>query len=120
VYDIKDLKIRQDKMDILSMVLFNISYIIKHFGFKEEQECRFFTSQKLRDARNILFCAQSRRMYIELDLPIEEGLKLITFAPNATEYQLFMDRLEQIDNLREGEDRARNKIKCVQSKMRIN
>ena len=90
-------KISDDKdrrINIVSNTLLNLSYIVKHAAFKEEQECRVFSIQKLRGANHILFCEKSRNIYMNYNLPMKE-LKEIIFAPKTSDFLLFKDRLDR-------------------------
>ncbi|MDR3062226.1 MAG: hypothetical protein LBU57_08965 [Dysgonamonadaceae bacterium] len=99
------------RIEIVSKMLLNLSYIVKHAAFKEEQESRLFYIVKLNSTKSyIKFCDNSRKMYVEYDLPMEK-LKKITFAPKTTEYLLLKDRLELFDGF--------ETVECVQSKLPI-
>ncbi|GHU89679.1 hypothetical protein FACS1894155_07040 [Bacteroidia bacterium] len=97
------------RIEIVSRILLNLTYMVKHAAFREEQECRLFSIQKLKGANHIRFCDHSRKMYMEYKLPINE-LKRITFAPKTSEYLLFKDRLEQEEF---------ENVECIQSELPI-
>jgi hypothetical protein len=112
----KDIKSVEKRIDIVSQILLNLSYIVKHAAFKEEQECRLFTIQKLRGTEHIHFCDKSRKMYVEYQLPVNE-IKRITFAPKTSEYLLFKDRLEWKKEKLQKENSTI--MRCIQSKLPI-
>ena len=101
---------KESRREIIFKILLNLSYIVKHAAFKEEQECRVFSIQYLRGANHISFCKYSRKMYMDYDLPMNELTK-ITFAPKASEFLLFKDRLEQKEEYRN--------VECIQSTLPI-
>ena len=81
------------------------SDLVKHFSFKEEEECRIINIKKLSENDNTIL-DEKERMYINY-LDIREHVKKVIFAPQAEGYRFFKDKLafEGLYN-----------IECVQSK----
>jgi hypothetical protein len=90
---IKKLKVKDHAL--LTDLLINLRYLVKHYAFKEEQECRILTVKipspgdiKLqRDEKN-----EINRMYIEIG-DVSGYIDKIYFGPCAAGIELFHDRI---------------------------
>jgi tetratricopeptide (TPR) repeat protein len=89
--------------NIIFQLLINLRYLTKHVAFKEEQECRIIKIEKLEN-ENVKM-DENKRMYLEY-LEIGKYVKKIYFAPNASDMNIFQDRLLN----------ERREIKCIKSK----
>jgi hypothetical protein len=107
--------IKEEQEKIISWMLTDLCYLTKHAAFKEEQECRLFTIQKLRKNEYIKFCPEEQRMFIEYDKLSIDSLLRVTFGPRVkpSEYLLFKDRLEFTDDSDKDRD---NNVRCIISK----
>jgi tetratricopeptide (TPR) repeat protein len=77
--------------DILSKLLVNIRYLVKHVAFKEEQECRIIKTEKL--AHNTKIKNDNYKIYIETR-NVNKLIRQIYFAPLAEGIKPFQDRLQ--------------------------
>jgi tetratricopeptide (TPR) repeat protein len=96
--DIKKYKLDEN---VVSQLLINLRYLTKHVAFKEEQECRIV---KVENVKKDKVKTSENKMYLEY-LEIGQYVEKIYFAPNASDMDIFQDRL-----LNEGRE-----IKCIES-----
>lgn len=75
---------------IISELLINLRYLIKHAAFKEERECRIIQIKQLGD-KNIKI--SDGYMYIEY-MEIQKHIEKIWLAPKATGFELYKDMLK--------------------------
>lgn len=84
--------------DNLPTLLIHLRYLVKHYAFKEEQECRIIKVEKLVNNSNIVVDNSKTRMYIDY-LPVcqrREGKNYTTdlfFGPKAEGFEIFRDRI---------------------------
>ena len=94
--DLKELIGRAIKHDrdrnIIGRLLINLRYLTKHVAFKEEQECRIIRIVPLGEANNRITVEGTVSMYIEYK-DIRPYARRIHFAPKATQFKIFRDRL---------------------------
>jgi hypothetical protein len=82
---------------LLAELLINLRYLVKHYAFKEEQECRILTVKRLtQDDSKIQFqkdeSGNIQRMYIEVG-DVSKHIEKIYFGPCAEGMALFQDGL---------------------------
>ncbi|MDR1918248.1 MAG: tetratricopeptide repeat protein [Tannerellaceae bacterium] len=90
--------------DIVSKLLINLRYLIKHVAFKEEQECRVIRIAALGDAEAKVEMDDNARLYIKYLSMLPYTTK-ICFGPKAT----------GIDSYRDALQHKGYKIACIQS-----
>jgi tetratricopeptide (TPR) repeat protein len=95
----------RDRLDenILSQLLINLRYLTKHVAFKEEQECRIVKIENV-NAMEVKTSENKKQMYLEY-LEIGQHVEKIYFAPNASDMNIFQDRLLNEDM----------RIECIKS-----
>ena len=82
----------------LPALLIHLRYLVKHYAFKEEQECRIIKVEKLSGNSNIIVDDSKSRMYIEY-LPICQRKEYknyatdLFFGPKAEGFEIFRDRI---------------------------
>ncbi|MDR0981837.1 MAG: tetratricopeptide repeat protein [Culturomica sp.] len=96
-----------NKWEILTEMLINLRYLVKHCAFKEEQECRIINVEKLDNKDKKIKMDGSEWMYIEAG-EVSRHVQKIYFGPCATGIGLFRDRLI-LEEL--------NEIECEQSRL---
>jgi alpha-galactosidase len=79
----------QDK-NIVTDLLINLRYLVKHIAFKEESECRVIRVETLQG--NDLIKIAENGMYIEGE-KLNSKIDKVYFAPRAAGYDLFKDRV---------------------------
>lgn len=76
------------------MLLIHLRYLIKHYDFKEEQECRIIQVEPL--VKNSLIKVAGNRMYVDY-LPFHSEdksyLNEIYWGPKTSNFELFRDRI---------------------------
>ena len=78
---------------IIRKLLLNLRYLVKPVAFKEEQECRIFSIEKLSNEEMKIRLSDDRsRMYIEGN-SIRDYICKIYFGPKTNGYRLFIDNL---------------------------
>lgn len=96
-----DIKKKQEIIRIVPSLLIHLRYLVKHYDFKEEQECRIIQVEPLVENPKIKISQDYSRMYLEY-LPFREAsncyLKNIYFGPKATNFELFKDRITQLNS----------------------
>jgi hypothetical protein len=83
--------IGESDRDIVCKLLLNLRYLVKHFAFNEEQECRIIQIRKLNDKK--VESDENNRLYIEYLEMNEENVSEICFAPKATDIDKFKQHL---------------------------
>jgi hypothetical protein len=91
--------------EVVSKLLINLRYMIKHVAFKEEQECRIIRIAALGDANSKVEVDDNARLYIEY-LRMRHHTAKICFGPKATGIDSYRDALRH---------KGYNSIKCIQS-----
>lgn len=99
--------VKVKKLDkyIVSKLLLNLRYLVKHVAFKEEQECRIVQIRKLKQNDKKIKSNESNCLYVEYLKLNEKNVSEICFAPKAKDIDKFKQHL------------ARNnyKVKCYKS-----
>src|SRR5690606_784156 len=93
----KDNKDQQNEIfKIIPMLLIHLRYLIKHYDFKEEQECRIIQVEPLIKNSNVKVTDDSNRMYIDY-LPFHSDdksyLRDVYWGPKTSNFDLFKDRV---------------------------
>lgn len=95
-----DIEKQQEIIKIVPSLLIHLRYLVKHYDFKEEQECRIIQVEPLIDNPKIKISQDYSRMYLEY-LPFRVAsncyLENIYFGPKATNFELFKDRITQLN-----------------------
>jgi tetratricopeptide (TPR) repeat protein len=102
---IENLPPHDNKWGIVTEILINLRYLVKHCAFKEEQECRIIRVESLANNDKIKM-HELVQMYIEAG-EVCKYVKKIYFGPCATGIALFRDRLT-LDGIQ---------IECEQSRL---
>ncbi|MDR2595580.1 MAG: tetratricopeptide repeat protein [Fibromonadaceae bacterium] len=91
--------------DIVHKLLLNLSYLVKHVAFKEEQECRIIQIRKLSYKEKVQ-ADDNNRLFVEYLELSHENVSEICFAPKTKDIDKFKQHL------------ARNgyNVKCYKSK----
>jgi tetratricopeptide (TPR) repeat protein len=88
--------IRPEDMDkaIVSKLLINLRYLVKHVAFKEEQECRVIRIMPMPKylLDHNIHTSENGRIYIDY-LKIRDHIQKIYFGPKATGLELYQDML---------------------------
>jgi protein O-GlcNAc transferase len=99
--DVQDIAKKQEIIRIVPSLLIHLRYLVKHYDFKEEQECRIIQVEPLIDNPNIKISQDYSRMYSEY-LPFRKAsecyLKNIYVGPKTTNFELFKDRITQLNS----------------------
>jgi tetratricopeptide (TPR) repeat protein len=91
--ELKSLRKQINGLDenIVSQLLINLRYLTKHVAFKEEQECRIVKIENVKN--DMVKTSENRKQmyleYLEIGLYVEK----IYFGPNASDMNIFQDRL---------------------------
>ncbi|MGB7529241.1 tetratricopeptide repeat protein [Sphingobacterium cellulitidis] len=92
---------KEEIIKIVPLLLIHLRYLVKHYDFKEEQECRIIQVEPLIDNSKIKISQDYGRMYLEY-LPFRHAsqsyLKNIYFGPKCTNFELFKDRITQLNS----------------------
>lgn len=96
-----DIKKKQEVIRIVPSLLIHLRYLVKHYDFKEEQECRIIQVEPLIENPKIKISQDHDRMYLEY-LPFRDAsncyLRNIYFGPITTNFELFKDRITQLNS----------------------
>jgi hypothetical protein len=89
--------IEKKNWSLLAELLINLRYLVKHYAFKEEQECRILTVKVLTQADSKIQFQKDgggeiQRMYIEAG-DVSKQIEKIYFGPCAEGMALFQDLL---------------------------
>lgn len=82
----------------LPVLLTHLRYLVKHYAFKEEQECRIIRVERLFNNSDVIVDESKSRMYIDY-LPLcqrKENQNYVTelfFGPKAEGFKIFRDRI---------------------------
>ncbi|MFE7087250.1 tetratricopeptide repeat protein, partial [Sphingobacterium spiritivorum] len=97
----KDSDKKHEIIRIVPSLLIHLRYLVKHYDFKEEQECRIIQVEPLIDNPKIKTTQDFSRMYLEY-LPFRKAsecfLTNIYFGPKTTNFELFKDRITQLNS----------------------
>lgn len=96
-----DIDKKNEIIRIVPSLLIHLRYLVKHYDFKEEQECRIIQVEPLIDNPKIKTTQDFSRMYLEY-LPFRKApecyLRNIYFGPKVTNFELFKDRITQLNS----------------------
>lgn len=91
---------QEEIIRIVPLLLIHLRYLVKHYDFKEEQECRIIQVEPLINNSKIKISPDYSRMFIEY-WPFSHSskcyLKKIYFGPKTTNFELFKDRITQLN-----------------------
>ncbi|HWK57316.1 MAG TPA: tetratricopeptide repeat protein [Parapedobacter sp.] len=87
---------RKEIFKIIPMLLIHLRYLVKHYDFKEEQECRIIQVEPLIKNQHVKLTSDNNRMYIDY-LPFHSDdksyLREIYWGPKTSNFELFKDRV---------------------------
>jgi len=87
---------RKEIFKIIPMLLIHLRYLIKHYDFKEEQECRIIQVEPLIKNPSVKVTRDNGRMYIDY-IPFHNDdksyLKEVYWGPKTSNFELFKDRI---------------------------
>lgn len=87
---------RNEIIKIIPMLLIHLRYLVKHYDFKEEQECRIIQVEPLFKNPYIKITGDNNRMYVDY-LPLHNRdksyLNEIYWGPKTSNFELFKDRV---------------------------
>ncbi|WP_113653187.1 tetratricopeptide repeat protein [Pedobacter namyangjuensis] len=90
---------RNEAIKIIPLLLIHLRYLVKHYDFKEEQECRIIQVEPLINNSNIIVTDDNSRMYVNY-LPFHNDdksyLNTIYWGPKTSNYELFKDRVTHL------------------------
>lgn len=90
---------RNEAIKIIPLLLIHLRYLVKHYDFKEEQECRIIQVEPLINNSKIIVTDDNSRMYINY-LPFHNDnksyLNTIYWGPKTSNYELFKDRVTHL------------------------
>lgn len=95
----QDIDKRNEAMTIIPLLLIHLRYLVKHYDFKEEQECRIIQVEPLINNSNIIVTDDHSRMYVNY-LPFHNDdksyLNSIYWGPKTSNFELFKDRVTHL------------------------
>lgn len=84
---------------LIPLLLIHIRYLVKHYDFKEEQECRIIQVEPLINNSRIKISDDNSRMYVNY-LPFHKDsktyLKSMYSGPRTSNFELLKDRVTQL------------------------
>ncbi|MEN5435774.1 DUF2971 domain-containing protein [Sphingobacterium faecium] len=87
---------RNEIFRIIPMLLIHLRYLVKHYDFKEEQECRIIQVEPLNKNQYINVTEDNNRLYVDY-LPFHNTdksyLNKIFWGPKTSNFELFKDRI---------------------------
>ena len=94
-----DTEKRSEAIKIIPLLLIHLRYLVKHYDFKEEQECRIIQVEPLMNNSSIVVTGDNSRMYTNY-LPLHNDdksyLNRVYWGPKTSNYELFKDRLAHL------------------------
>lgn len=94
-----DIYKKNEAIKVIPLLLIHLRYLIKHYDFKEEQECRIIQVEPLTHNSRITVTDDNSRMYVNY-LPFHNDtrsyLRKVYWGPNAANYELFKDRVTHL------------------------
>ncbi len=94
-----DTEKRSEAIKIIPLLLIHLRYLVKHYDFKEEQECRIIQVEPLINNSNIIVTDDHSRMYVNY-LPFHSDdksyLTSVYWGPKTSNYELFKDRVTRL------------------------
>ncbi|WLF85031.1 lipopolysaccharide assembly protein LapB [Moraxella sp. ZY210820] len=85
-------KKKKEALELVSLILLPLQYLVKHSAFQEEQECRICDITSLNDTR-IQTDFDKKWLYIDYPEPVKRHIKNVYIATGAKEYYPFIVRL---------------------------
>ena len=84
---------------LIPLLLIHIRYLVKHYDFKEEQECRIIQVEPLINNSNIKISDDNSRMYVNylsFHKDSKTYLNSMYSGPMTSNFELFKDRVTQL------------------------
>ncbi|VEB23274.1 DUF2971 domain-containing protein [Avibacterium volantium] len=78
--------------ELLHDILMPLQYLVKHYAFEEEQECRMVSIRSLTKDSNIKVDEQLNSMYIEYPASVSDAVKKVYLSIGAREKEHFFIR----------------------------
>jgi tetratricopeptide (TPR) repeat protein len=97
IHDNEDKK--NEAIKIIPLLLIHLRYLVKHYDFKEEQECRIIQVEPLKNNSRITVTGDYSRMYVNyltFHKDNKSYLKKIYWGPKTSNFELFKDRITHL------------------------
>ncbi|MBL1411104.1 tetratricopeptide repeat protein [Sphingobacterium faecale] len=87
---------RNEFFQIIPKLLIHLRYLVKHYDFREEQECRIIQVEPLQKNPHIKVTQDNTRMYVDY-LPFHDEdrsyLREVYWGPKTSNFELFKDQI---------------------------
>lgn len=94
-----DIDKKNEAIKIIPLLLIHLRYLVKHYDFKEEQECRIIQVEPLTKNSRITVTDDNTRMYVNylsFHNDNKSYLNAIYWGPKTSNYELFKDRVTHL------------------------
>ncbi|WP_334053967.1 tetratricopeptide repeat protein [Pasteurella multocida] len=85
----KTKKFKQNVSEVIQYILLPLQYLVKHYAFEEEQECRIVDIRSLLQDSEIKEDIATKSMYVEYPIDVKNAIEKVYLSVGAKEYESF-------------------------------
>ncbi|HED4409874.1 TPA: hypothetical protein R4330_000816 [Pasteurella multocida] len=83
-------KFKQNVSEVIQYILLPLQYLVKHYAFEEEQECRMIAIHSLiKDSDKVKTDIATKSMYVEYPVDVKNAIEKVYLSVGAREYESF-------------------------------